>query len=68
MPAHISTVQTRFRVALDLHDVGVRIMRQNIRRRFPDASEDDVTERLKAWLRERPGAEHGDGVGRPRNA
>lgn len=68
MNAQTEIVQTRFRVAVDLHRTGVTIMRQNLRRRFREDSESEITERLSAWLRQRPGAEQGDGVGRPRTA
>jgi hypothetical protein len=40
-------------------------MLQNLRRRFPDASEEEIEWRLAAWLKERPGAEFGDAEGRP---
>lgn len=53
----------RFRCALELHEAGVVLMRQNLRRRFPAASDAEIEERLVAWLSVRPGAEHGDSVG-----
>ncbi|QBI18462.1 hypothetical protein ER308_02020 [Egibacter rhizosphaerae] len=55
----------RLRAALALHEDGVAMMRQNLRRRCPDASAEEIDRRLAAWLRERPGAEHGDGSGTP---
>lgn len=55
----------RLRLALELHDDGVAMMRQNLRRAHPDASDDEIEERLRAWVRHRPGAEHGDAVGTP---
>lgn len=55
----------RFRLALDLHEAGVALMRQNLRRRHPGESEQEIDARLAAWLMHRPGAEHGDAVGRP---
>jgi hypothetical protein len=39
-------------------------MRENLRRRFPDARGDEIEQRLRHWLLERPGAEQGDAVGR----
>jgi hypothetical protein len=53
-----------FRLTLDLFDAGVRLMRQNLRRRDPAADEQEIDRKLGAWLRERPGAEHGDSAGR----
>ena len=55
----------RLREALRMHDEGVALMRQNLRRRHPDASAERIEELLLRWLHKRPGAEHGDGAGRP---
>jgi hypothetical protein len=55
----------RFRVALDLFQTGVDLMRQNLEREYPQATEEQIEERLRAWLRHRPGAEFGDCDGRP---
>jgi len=59
-----SKLVERLREALRMHDEGVALMRQNLRRRHPGASDDRIEEHLIAWLRERPGAEQGDGDGR----
>ena len=55
----------RLRTALELQRTGVAMMRQNLRRRFPNETEAEIQRRLSAWLQARPGAEFGDGVGRP---
>lgn len=55
----------RFRIAMDLFQTGVDMMRQNLKREDPDASDEQIEERLRAWLRHRPGAEFGDCEGRP---
>jgi hypothetical protein len=60
------TPAQRLRIALNLHDFGVAMMRQNLRRRYPVASDKEIEAKLLEWLRTRPGAEYGDGVGRPR--
>jgi hypothetical protein len=59
------TPAERFRVALKLFEDGVRIMEQNLRRAHPDASDEEIEQKLREWLHHRPGAEHGDCVGRP---
>lgn len=59
------TPAEQFRIALELFEEGVRIMEQNLRREHPDATDEEIDERLRAWLAHRPGAEHGDCVGRP---
>ncbi|HVM00045.1 MAG TPA: hypothetical protein VM324_12200 [Egibacteraceae bacterium] len=56
----------RLRTALALFDDGVELMRGNLRRRHPEAGAAEIERLLAEWLAERPGAEHGDGVGRPR--
>lgn len=55
----------RLRLALELFGAGEAVMRQNLRRKHPDENESQIEARLAAWLRERPGAEHGDAPGRP---
>lgn len=40
----------RFRTAIDLHEAGVQMMRLNLRRRYPGATEAELQERFKAWL------------------
>ncbi len=55
----------KLRAAFELHEVGVALMRQNLRRRHPGESDKAIDELLTDWLRTRPGAEHGDAAGRP---
>lgn len=59
------TPAEKLRAALELHEVGVELMRQNLRRRHPHASDETIEQLLTDWLRTRPGAEHGDAAGRP---
>ena len=61
-----STPAERLRIALEMHDEGVALMRQNLMRRHPDANEQEIERLLTEWLHDRPGAEHGDGEGCPR--
>ena len=44
-----------FRATLDMFQTGIDMMRQNLRRRHPEAAEHDL---------DRPGAEAGDSAGR----
>lgn len=57
------TPASALRTALDLHEAGVALMRQNLRRRDPGASDDEIDRRLRAWLADRPGAPFGDCAG-----
>lgn len=59
-----SSPAERLRTALEMCDAGVEMMRLNLRRRFPEEGNEQIAARLSAWLRERPGAEHGDAPGR----
>ena len=55
-------------MAFDLHEAGVAMMRQTLRRRHPDYSEAQIGQLLRKWLCTRPGAELGDAPGRRRPA
>lgn len=55
----------RLNVCFDMFEFGTEMMRQKLRREHPDAGEEEMRTRYLAWLHDRPGAEHGDGVGRP---
>ena len=63
--AMASSAKEKMRTALELADLAVQIMRQNLRRRTPEASQEEIEAALQAWIRTRPGAEHGDCIGRP---
>jgi hypothetical protein len=62
--ASVAVVEA-FRATLDLFETGVDLMRQNLRRRHPEANNEDIERLLGEWLQERPGAESGDCTGRP---
>jgi hypothetical protein len=55
----------RLRIALELHELGVRMHRQRLRRERPELTHAELDIAIRAWLHERPGAEHGDAVGTP---
>ena len=59
------TVAEKLRLAVDLAAPGMDVMRGKLRREFPAADPGEIERRLATWLRERPGAEHGDAEGRP---
>lgn len=56
-PIRDPEVTERFKWALDLSETGILIMRQNFRRRYPQASEAEISDRLAAWIEKRPFAE-----------
>jgi Rv0078B-related antitoxin len=62
-PADEARLVENLRIAFDLYEAGVEMMRQNLRRRFPGTQEAEIDARLSAWLHERPGAELGDAPG-----
>jgi hypothetical protein len=57
----------RLGIALELYEVGERMLRQRLRRERPQATPDEIDVEVGRWLRRRPGAEHGDYPG-PRSA
>jgi hypothetical protein len=61
----LAEAATRLRLALDLFEAGEAMKRAQLRREHPEAPEAEIESLLLAWLRERPGAEHGDAAGRP---
>jgi hypothetical protein len=44
----------RFRQAVELHEVGVALTRQNLARRHPELDADGIDGLLRAWLADRP--------------
>ena len=61
----LEAARRKLRLALELHDVGVNMMRQKLRRQHPRAAEKEIQALLNAWLSERPGAPYGDCLGKP---
>jgi hypothetical protein len=59
------SVADAFRTTLDLFETGLDLKRQNLRRSHPEASDEEIERLLRDWLLDRPGAESGDGPGRP---
>lgn len=53
-PIRDPEVLARMRTAFDLSQAAEDIMRQNLRRRFPAASEEQIERRLLSWLRKEP--------------
>lgn len=51
-------------VAFELLELGARLRAQRHRREHPDATEGEVDAVVRRWMRDRPGAEHGDSPGR----
>lgn len=58
------TPSEKLRIALELFESGVAMMRETLRRDHPAESDAQIEERLRRWIRHRPGAEDGDCVGR----
>lgn len=65
-PAVPETPEEKLRAAFAMHAAALDLLRQALRRRQPEISEERVEEQVVRWLRTRPGAEFGDGPGIPR--
>jgi hypothetical protein len=55
----------RMRLALELSELGEAMLRQRLRRKHPNASDEQIDALVAHWRHTRPGAEQGDAVGRP---
>ena len=44
----------RFRQTLELMDLGFAVMRENLKRQFPKASEAEIGKKFSDWLASRP--------------
>jgi hypothetical protein len=44
----------RARATFELYELSEKIMQQNLRRRFPQESEEEIERRLVSWLRKDP--------------
>jgi hypothetical protein len=55
----------RFEMAMELCEVAEQMLREKLRRSHPGLPDAEVEALVDAWFMERPGAEHGDGEGRP---
>jgi len=60
-PSAAAELGARLRVALDMVDAGLDLMRCNLRRQHPAANDERIQELLNEWLLQRPRAELGDG-------
>lgn len=64
-PIRDPKVLERMAIAFDLYEMAEQMKRQSLRRRNPEATEEEIEQGVLRWLAERPGAEFGDGEGRP---
>jgi hypothetical protein len=48
----------RVQAALDMHELGVRLYRQRMRREHPQASRDEIDDMVRAWLTAPPQGGH----------
>lgn len=53
LPRRNPATVERMRQTLDLYETAKVMMRQNLVRRFPRASEEEIEDRLWAWLQKR---------------
>lgn len=61
-----ATAAANLRTAFDLAAAGERMMRQNLKRRHPEAGDEEIDRLLSQWMRTRPGAGVGRAVRWPR--
>ena len=56
-------IQERFRIALELYELGESMLRQRLRREQPGVSDAEIERAIREWLSRRPGASQGDSPG-----
>jgi hypothetical protein len=64
-PIRDPEIMERMRICFELSEQAIVMKRQSLRRENPDWSDEQVEQALTEWHMHRPGAEHGDGPGRP---
>jgi Rv0078B-related antitoxin len=47
-------IQARARATFELYEFAEKVMRQNLRHRFPEESDEAIERRLVSWLRKEP--------------
>ena len=47
-------MKRNLQITFDLHAAGVAMMKQNLKRRHPDATDAERSEMLRAWLQDTP--------------
>jgi hypothetical protein len=65
MDPALEAAARRLRRALDMFRTGEAMMRQQLRRKHPEMSPEEIERRVVQWLEDRPGAPFGDGPGTP---
>jgi hypothetical protein len=55
--------QERLKEVFELCEAAEILVRESLRRRFPNANENEIERRVGEWRHERPGAPHGDASG-----
>ncbi len=63
----MGSAASRLRTALELFEVGEQMMRARLTREHPEWDAAQIDAAMHGWLRDRPGAEHGDYPGGPSN-
>ncbi|MFT4295870.1 MAG: hypothetical protein QM582_10710 [Micropruina sp.] len=58
-------VARRIRAVFTMYEFGERMHRSTLRRENPQATDAQIDALRNAWRLDRPGAPHGDAVGRP---
>lgn len=57
--------EARLRLALEMSEVGMQMMRTRLRRENPQRGDDEIQSAMESWLRNRPDAPFGDFPGGP---
>lgn len=61
-PIRDPEVLARMDLAFDLYEAAEEMMRQNLRRRNPEATEEEIEQGIRDWLARQPGVNRGPGA------
>ncbi|MCU0715557.1 MAG: hypothetical protein MUD03_05465 [Pirellula sp.] len=61
----MTTAREKFEIISELFEMGRRAFIQKQKMKYPHITEEELDRLVQAWLRDRPGAEFGDGDGIP---
>ena len=64
-PATPLSPAEKLRLSLQMFEYGCQLMRENLRRRFPELDTEALEQALQAWLRDRPETASCEGPLRP---
>jgi hypothetical protein len=61
----VKDYKAKFKILMELIELSERAFIFKLKKKRPNITEQEIELELRSWYQDRPGAEHGDGVGVP---